>query len=795
MCIRRFTDELSLFALILLFAHPAFAQTANSAEVVLRAATATAIRGGWVVITDPGASAGAAMRLPDAAVPKIATASATPPHSFDLSFTAKSHTPYRLWIRGSAQSDYWGNDSVFVQFSGSVTSTGSPVFRTGTTGATAVNLEDCSGCGIAGWGWQDNGWGVGVLGPLIYFANDGPQTLTIQSREDGFIIDEVVLSPQKYLTSPPGALKRDTTILPVSDGSGSAPAVTLVRGPYLQQVASDSIAIVWAALQNNPGEVRYGSSPTSLTRSAPATSRLVTNATTALGYDYYQYGARLTGLSADATYTYQPFVGGSEAMPGTATFKTAPAPGTGDVTFIAFGDSGTGSTAQRQLASVIANDTFDLALHVGDIVYGTAATSNEATYPTYQNFFFDIYKWLPNTPFMPTEGNHDSRPTNGNGRAYLDLFVLPENGATPERHYSFDYGPVHFIVLDTEFTFQDATRRADQLAWLEADLAATRQPWKVATFHRSPYSSGTEHGSDLTVRSAFDPIFERYHVDLVLSGHDHHYERTIPMRVSTTPTDTPVTYVVTGGGGAGLYTVTAGSPWTAYVSSRTEYVKVHVDACTLTLQGIGLNGASFDGTTLSHCQQPVVPEIVVYATAASTIAGAWTIKADPLAAGGQLISNSDAGKPKVTTPAATPANYFEVTFNAVAKVPYRLWIRGKAQANSYNNDSVYVQFTNSIASTDAPQWRIGTTSATAVVIEDCNGCGVSGWGWQDNGYGLGVLGPLVYFATSGPQRLRIQTREDGISIDQIVLSPSQYFTTAPGKLKNDATILTPSSGQ
>lgn len=156
------------------------------------------------------------------------------------------------------------------------------------------------------------------------------------------------------------------------------------------------------------------------------------------------------------------------------------------------------------------------------------------------------------------------------------------------------------------------------------------------------------------------------------------------------------------------------------MSSRTEYVKVHVDSCTLTLQGIGLNGAAFDGTTLSHCQQPVAPEIVVYARAASTIAGAWTIKADPLAAGGQLISNSDAGKPKVTTPAATPANYFEVTFNAVAKVPYRLWIRGKAQANSYNNDSVYVQFTNSIASTDAPQWRIGTTSATAVVIEDCN---------------------------------------------------------------------------
>ena len=74
-------------------------------------------------------------------------------------------------------------------------------------------------------------------------------------------------------------------------------------------------------------------------------------------------------------------------------------------------------------------------------------------------------------------------------------------------------------------------------------------------------------------------------------------------------------------------------------------------------------------------------------------------------------------------------------------------------------------------------------------LEDCSGCGVSGWGWQDNGYGLGVLGPLVYFVQSGTQTIRIQGREDGISIDQIVLSPSRYLTGAPGALRNDTTIL------
>ena len=68
-------------------------------------------------------------------------------------------------------------------------------------------------------------------------------------------------------------------------------------------------------------------------------------------------------------------------------------------------------------------------------------------------------------------------------------------------------------------------------------------------------------------------------------------------------------------------------------------------------------------------------------------------------------------------------------------------------------------------------WRIGTTSATEYNLEDCSGCGLSAWGWQDNGWGVGVMGPLVYFATTGPHTIRIQTREDGLAIDQIVLSP------------------------
>jgi hypothetical protein len=66
---------------------------------------------------------------------------------------------------------------------------------------------------LSGWGWEDNGWGPGVLGPQIYFAS-GTQTIRIQQREDGLAIDQIVLSPGTYLTKPPGPTKNDTTIVP-----------------------------------------------------------------------------------------------------------------------------------------------------------------------------------------------------------------------------------------------------------------------------------------------------------------------------------------------------------------------------------------------------------------------------------------------------------------------------------------------------------------------------------------------------------------------------------------------------
>jgi hypothetical protein len=176
-------------------------------------------------------------------------------------------------------------------------------------------------------------------------------------------------------------------------------------------------------------------------------------------------------------------------------------------------------------------------------------------------------------------------------------------------------------------------------------------------------------------------------------------------------------------------------------------------------------------------------EIVLYASSASTIAGAWRVETDATAAGGARVRHPDAGAAKLTAPLAAPINYFELTFTAVANVPYHLWLRGRADRNSYENDSVFVQFSNATA------YGIGTTAAATVTLEDCTSCGVASWGWQDNG--LNSLGANITFTTSGPQTIRIQTREDGLAIDQVILSPARFLTTSPGALKNDTAIYLP----
>ena len=148
----------SLALVVAAIAAPAAAQS----QIELSPEAATVRAGKWVVTTDSAAPyGGKTLRHPDGGAAKVTTALASPTNYFEISFSATAGVGYRLWLYGKADRNYWGNDSVFVQFSSSVTSSGSAKYRIGTTSAAEINLEECSGCGLSGWAWQDNGWGSG----------------------------------------------------------------------------------------------------------------------------------------------------------------------------------------------------------------------------------------------------------------------------------------------------------------------------------------------------------------------------------------------------------------------------------------------------------------------------------------------------------------------------------------------------------------------------------------------------------------------------------------------------------
>jgi hypothetical protein len=182
-------------------------------------------------------------------------------------------------------------------------------------------------------------------------------------------------------------------------------------------------------------------------------------------------------------------------------------------------------------------------------------------------------------------------------------------------------------------------------------------------------------------------------------------------------------------------------------------------------------------------------EIVIHAGRTAAVAGAWRVVPDSTAASGARVWHPDAGSGALAAASGAPLHFFELTTWMEAGRTYRLWLRGRADSNSPANDSVYVQFSNALSSTGSPAYRIGTSSALAVSLEDCSGCGLGGWTWQDTATGVEVLGPTVRAANTGPQTIRIQTREDGISIDQVVLSPLRYLHSSPGMHQNDRTIL------
>jgi hypothetical protein len=231
-------------------------------EVVLYASDVTTRVGNWAHASDATAAGGVLLRSQDLGYSNTTNALASPPHYFEATFNALAGTRYRVWVRMRAKDDSKWNDSVFVQFSDSVNGSGNAIYRIGTTSAITENLWTCATCQTFNWGWSRHAYWLGDTGE-VWFQNSGAHTIRIQTREDGVDIDQIVISPVTYLSSAPGPVSNDTTIVP-KPGGGSSPAppgVPSSPSPANGSTAPTSLTLTWSSTGATSYDVYFGNQP------------------------------------------------------------------------------------------------------------------------------------------------------------------------------------------------------------------------------------------------------------------------------------------------------------------------------------------------------------------------------------------------------------------------------------------------------------------------------------------------------------------------------------------------------
>lgn len=375
----------------------------------------------------------------------------------------------------------------------------------------------------------------------------------------------------------------------------------IYEGPLLQMAGEDGVTLVW-----------YLTRPAACTVQVNVDGQMRSVPSVASGV---RHAARIDGLAAGRAYPYE-IRAGARALSGNLSLHTNRGRDE-EFAFIVFGDSGRGSRAQYRLAATMhaTEPAAAFLLHTGDVVYPNGLRAD------YEERFFAPYRHLVAAiNFWPCLGNHDLGD-DGTAAAYREVFELPDNGPAgvpPEGAYWFDYASARIAVVDSN---QDEAMLRDRVApWLQAVLADPTPRWKFVVCHHPPYTGGKYMPDERSQRTLV-PVLEAAGVDMVFNGHDHNYQRTLPLRGGqVVEPGQGIVYVVTGAGGATLYE--ARTPRPAYVAALDDqqwsFTHVRIDEAELRLRQIALDGSVLDEWRLVKDAVPVPAQSATTAPSADS---------------------------------------------------------------------------------------------------------------------------------------------------------------------------------
>jgi hypothetical protein len=323
------------------------------------------------------------------------------------------------------------------------------------------------------------------------------------------------------------------------------------------------------------------------------------------------FTATLVNLSPNTEYSYR--VGDGAHWSDQSAFSTARQK-TSAFKFLIFGDSQatvTGDSPYGVWHNTVhnafkANPDAKFIVNVGDMVdLGQSGA--------HWNAWFAAAKGvIDRIPEMAVTGNHESYGSRDTMRPqyWMAQWVLPQNGPgdLKGRVYSYDYGPVHIVALDSQQ--EEQKQYGDifkvQQAWLDADLAASKAAWKIVFFHKPPYGVHPKRNTT-DIRAAFSPILEKYHVDLVFNAHDHGIARTYVIkdgRYMKKPSQGTI-YYVSGQSGGKIYNDIEKMDWDTFFynpQDQPNYFVIEVTETTITVKATKQDGTLIDSFVIDKAK-------------------------------------------------------------------------------------------------------------------------------------------------------------------------------------------------